>query len=92
MKDERIQYLTGSESLSLDEEYEMQMKWSLDEDKCTFIILDNQLLCDKNVNNLIGQTGLSNEIEAMIGDTNLYLNNIDNREEGEIEIMIAGMH
>ncbi|KAK6052960.1 hypothetical protein COOONC_09536 [Cooperia oncophora] len=39
MEDDEIRRLTGSERLSLDEEYEMQRNWRVDDDKLTFIIL-----------------------------------------------------
>lgn len=63
----------------------MQKKWSLDEDKCTFIILDNQLL--NATDQLTDQP--NNEIKAMIGDTNVFLNNFESPDEAEIELMIA---
>ena len=41
----------------------MQETWKNSDDKCTFIILHRETFEDKN----------SNEIEAMIGDTNIFL-------------------
>ncbi|CAH2262182.1 N-acetyltransferase 9 isoform X1 [Pararge aegeria] len=77
MKSEELQKLTASEPLTLDEEYKMQKSWRDDEDKCTFIILDKKVYNEKN-----------NEIESMIGDTNIFIINKDTAT-AEIEIMIA---
>ncbi|CAH0722841.1 unnamed protein product, partial [Brenthis ino] len=77
MKSEELQRLTASEPLTLEEEYNMQKSWREDEDKCTFIILDKSTY-EAN----------ENEIESMIGDTNIFLLDKDNCI-GEIEIMIA---
>ncbi|XP_063240447.1 N-acetyltransferase 9-like protein isoform X2 [Bacillus rossius redtenbacheri] len=75
----KLQKLTASEPLSLEEEFGMQESWATDQDKCTFIILDKDVLEDTN-----------NDIEAMIGDTNLFLLNKDSKEKvAEAEIMIA---
>ncbi|XP_014600686.1 PREDICTED: uncharacterized protein LOC106785058 [Polistes canadensis] len=78
MKSPELQYLTASEPLTLAEEYEMQKDWLLDEKKCTFIILDKTIF---------HSTG--DEIAAMIGDTNLFFNDMECKHTAEAEIMIA---
>jgi len=82
MEDPEIQRLTGSDRLALDQEYEMQKEWERDVNKCTFIILSREVL-----------ERTQDEVESMIGDTNLYLDVVYEESESnataEIEIMIA---
>jgi len=78
MKSLELQELTASEPLSLQEEFQMQEKWAVDEDKCTFIVLDASTF-----------NSSKDEVESMIGDTNLFFNDPENRHTAEVEIMIA---
>uniref|UniRef100_A0A915PK04 N-acetyltransferase domain-containing protein n=1 Tax=Setaria digitata TaxID=48799 RepID=A0A915PK04_9BILA len=74
MEDEKLRQLTASERLTLEDEYAMQAKWHEDDDKCTFIILNRDLI-----------DGGVDEIGSMVGDVNIFINgNI-----GELTTMIA---
>lgn len=78
MLSEELRTLTASQRLTLEEEHRMQAAWVSDEDKCTFIILDRALLAARG-----------SETEAMVGDTNLFLTDCEDRGLAEAEIMIA---
>ncbi|XP_047336674.1 N-acetyltransferase 9-like protein [Impatiens glandulifera] len=82
MQDPSLLQATGSDPLTLDEEYEMQLTWTQDPNKQTFIILDRELI---DGDFTIGDP----HVEAMVGDVNVYLNDLDDSHKAEIEIMIA---
>ncbi|KAK4789760.1 hypothetical protein SAY86_017064 [Trapa natans] len=82
MLDPALLQATGSEPLSLDEEYQMQHSWTVDPLKQTFIILDKDLVEGKF-------TRGSPHVEAMVGDVNIYMNDPDDPFVAEIEIMVA---
>ncbi|KAK3841850.1 MAG: N-acetyltransferase 9-like protein [Linnemannia gamsii] len=82
MQSPELLEMTASEPLTIEEEYEMQESWRVDENKCTFIILaresPNQEITPENA-----------LAQPMVGDVNLFFNDHDDPHAAEIEIMIA---
>ncbi|KAF8940512.1 N-acetyltransferase 9 [Haplosporangium gracile] len=75
--------MTASEPLTIEEEFEMQESWRVDENKCTFIILARETP-DQEI------TPENALVQPMVGDVNLFFNDHDDPHSAEIEIMIAG--
>uniref|UniRef100_A0A7S3EQB6 N-acetyltransferase domain-containing protein n=1 Tax=Rhodosorus marinus TaxID=101924 RepID=A0A7S3EQB6_9RHOD len=75
MKDPWIREMTCSEPLTLEEEYENQVSWHLDEHKMTFIVLDKNL----------------DDGCPPVGDVNLFLVEEGDEDTvvAEVEVMIA---
>ncbi|KAF9153977.1 N-acetyltransferase 9 [Linnemannia schmuckeri] len=74
--------MTASEPLTIEEEFEMQESWRIDENKCTFIILARETPDQE----ITPENALS---QPMVGDVNLFFNDHDDPHSAEIEIMIA---
>ncbi|XP_019158756.1 PREDICTED: N-acetyltransferase 9-like protein [Ipomoea nil] len=82
MQDPSLLQATGSEPLTLDQEYDMQLSWTQDPLKQTFIVLDKELIVGDFFHG-------DAHVEAMVGDVNIYMNDLDDSQTAEIEIMIA---
>ncbi|KAK3016113.1 hypothetical protein RJ639_006147, partial [Escallonia herrerae] len=103
MQDPVLLAATGSEPLTLDQEYQMQLSWTQDPFKQTFIILEKEFVEGGFVRGDPFVEGAWEEIGgegppawtpaacvyAMVGDVNLYMNDLDDSHMAEIEIMIA---
>nr|GMD30134.1 N-acetyltransferase 9-like protein [Ipomoea batatas] len=82
MQEPSLLQATGSEPLTLDQEYDMQLSWTQDPLKQTFIVLDKELIVGDFFHG-------DAHVEAMVGDVNIYMNDLDDSQTAEIEIMIA---
>ncbi|KAJ4751300.1 N-acetyltransferase 9-like protein [Rhynchospora pubera] len=82
MQDPALLLATGSEPLTLDQEYQMHLSWTTDPNKHTFIVLDKELIQGDFVPG-------NPHVEAMVGDVNICMNDPSDPHLAEVEIMIA---
>jgi hypothetical protein len=93
MLDQTLLSATASESLSLEQEYEMQVSWAMDLNKATMIILhkNDYLSKTKTPDDIINSCTNFNpdtEIECMAGDVNAFFLQLDS---DEINLIITKM-
>jgi hypothetical protein len=85
MKDPDLLEATGSEPLSLEEEIAMQQSWREDAHKCTFIVLAKHMcsLLEEKTATTVDSSFVERNLNAMVGDVNLFLSLEDEVEEDE---------
>lgn len=104
MKDPALLEATDSEPLSFKEEVEMQQSWRDDPMKCTFIVHSTEISNFHGDDVECKEFSISNNLQAMVGDVNLFLSDIEESEQegatkenddskaqiqAEIDIMVA---
>lgn len=84
MLDPTMLEATGSEPLSLQEEYDMQISWRVDPDKATFIVLAREAVDSSLIpqdDHARNDEFVNKSLTAMVGDVNLFLS-----EEEEVDV------
>ncbi|CAB4304538.1 unnamed protein product [Prunus armeniaca] len=107
MQDPALLQATGSEPLTLDQEYQMQLTWTQDPNNSASqglifpgkkeegsigfgLVIESRLLLYWISSWLWANSTMGRpHVEAMVGDVNLYMNDLDDPQMAEIEIMIA---
>jgi len=84
MKDPKLLEATGSEPLSMEEEIAMQHSWRDDPHKCTFIVLSRED-CDLNDDHEEDSDFVTRNLNAMVGDVNLFLSEEDGSDDEEAD-------
>lgn len=78
MLDPNLLEATGSEPLSIEEEYDMQQSWRDDPTKCTFIVLAKALVKEiPPCSNDSTPSFVEESLSAMVGDVNLFLSDFE---------------
>mmetsp|Transcript_16139 Transcript_16139/g.24382 ORF Transcript_16139/g.24382 Transcript_16139/m.24382 type:complete len:239 (+) Transcript_16139:95-811(+) len=83
MRDPKLLEATGSEPMTLEEEIENQQSWRDDNSKCTFIVLAREdcLPGDHYIENQIKGDFVVRNLDAMVGDVNLFLSDEEDEDE-----------